>query len=776
MNEPILITGMGIVSAIGLNCAETLQSLRAGKTGIGALRYLKTAHHEFPVGEVQLSTEEMAKLLDIPKGEPVTRSALMGMIALGQALEKARLSNEERARAAFVSGTTVGGMDMSEQFYLDFLNNDLHNDYISQHDCGACSESIAAHFGTFASISTLSTACSSAANAIINGANAIRQGCCEIAVVGGSECLTKIHLNGFNSLMILDHEQCRPFDDTRAGLNLGEGAAFLVIESASSASRRGVKPIAVLEGYGNACDAFHQTASSPDGEGSFLAMKQALTDAGLKPTDIDYVNAHGTATLNNDVSESQAMMRLFGSNVPPVSSTKSFTGHTTSASGSIEAVICVLALKEQFIPINLGWKHQMADGITPVTDSTPKHPLRHVLCNSFGFGGNDSSLVLGTPSAIDNFRSSERQESLLSNGRVATKVSQANSQRSTVRSAQRDASHLKNSPIYLTAATQISIQEGLSEAWMETPIHYDEPYVRSRDIDYKQWLSPAESRRMGKLLKRALITSLSAMQKSEVEHPDAVITGTGLGCIENTEILLTHLFEVGEENCKPTPFMQSTHNTISSLVSIHTHSHGYNATYAHKDTSFDCALEDAWMQMQLGNIKTALVDGQDEMTPNYFSMLCKTGHLGNPSQIAGETAVSIMLSAEPTPNPLCKLTFFKRCYCPDDELLSQIANEVGAVDAILTSVSGNATPSTSSIVEVAHLFPNTPLLQFKNIFGESYTAYGLGIYATAHILHQQRLPEEMLIPGFGRPESLQRILVLNQVGGKNYTFAVLEKS
>ncbi|MBQ9285533.1 MAG: beta-ketoacyl-[Bacteroidaceae bacterium] len=472
MGEPLLITGMGIVSAIGLDSAETLQTLRAGKTGIRSLRYLKTAHHEFPVGEVQLSTDEMAERLGIPGGQPRTRTAMMGMMALQQALRQAQLTEVDRRKAAFVSGTTVGGMDMSEQFYMDFLNNDLHNDYISQHDCGACTESIADRFGPFASVSTLSTACSSAANAIINGANAIREGRCEIAVVGGSECITKFHLNGFNSLMILDHEQCRPFDETRAGLNLGEGAAFLVIENATSAHRRGATPIAVLEGYGNACDAFHQTASSPNGEGSFLAMKEALEDAGLQPADIDYVNAHGTGTPNNDVSESHAMMRLFGDKVPPVSSTKSFTGHTTSASGSIEAAICILALQEQFLPLNLGWNNQMPDGITPVTNQQPQRPLRHVLCNSFGFGGNDSSLVFALPEASLPATYSSKGILTASNA---------------------------PSPLYLTAATQISIQEGLSEAWIEQPVTYNEPYVPSLDIDFKKWLSPTESRRMGKL-------------------------------------------------------------------------------------------------------------------------------------------------------------------------------------------------------------------------------------------------------------------------------------
>ena len=762
MSEPILITGMGIVSAIGLNTAETAAALRAGRTGIRPIRYLHTAHSEFPVGEVQLSTDEMARRLGIPKGQPRTRTALMGMMALDQAIHQARLTAADIARAAFVSGTTVGGMDMSEQYYIDFLTNDLHNAYIAQHDCGACTESIADHAGSFASVSTLSTACSSAANAIVNGANVLSSGLHEIAVVGGSESLTKFHLNGFNSLMILDREACRPFDQTRAGLNLGEGAAYLVLETAASARRRGAKPLAVLEGYANACDAFHQTASSPDGQGAYLAMQQALADAHLSPADIDYVNAHGTATPNNDASESQALKRLFGNNLPPVSSTKAFTGHTTSSSGSIEAVICLLALQQQFLPLNLGWQHQMPDGITPVTNSTPQRPLRHVLCNSFGFGGNDTSLVLGS------FAAPPAEE--------ATEVPALSG--SALGHARSEA--------YVAAAKQISIQQGLSEAWMDAPILYDEPYVRSLDIDFKQWIAPSASRRMGKLLKRALSTSLSAMQASAIAHPDAIITGTGLGCIENTELLLAHLCTEGEENCKPTPFMQSTHNTISSLVGISTHSHGYNATYAHKDASFDCALEDAWLQLQLGRVHTALVGGHDELTPTYFSLLCKAGYLGHPGQVAGESAVSIMFNTTPTPDALCRITRFERCYRPTKATLLQLATEVGPVDAVMTAVNPadipvSAAPSAaalshpSPLLEVATLFPDTPLLQFKNIFGESYTAYGLAIYATAHILHRQHVPKAMLIPGHGQPAALGRILVLNQSGGKDYTFTVLER-
>ena len=394
----VLITGCGIVSAIGLDCGQVLESLLANRTGVAPLKYLKTDHTEFPVGEVKKSDAEMAEILGIAPGTLTTRTSLMGMMALKEALASSGLDKSDLRRVGFVSGTTVGGMDMSEQFYLDFIENDTRNGYIGIHDCGSCSEMIADHFGSFNFVTTISTACSSAANAIELAADMIRLGEADIVVAGGSECITKFHLNGFNTLMILDHEICRPFDATRAGLNLGEGAAYVVLESQASAARRGVRAQAILSGYGNACDAFHQTASSPDGEGAYLAMKKAFDMSGLKPEDIGYINAHGTGTPNNDQSESQAMMRIFGDNMPPVSSTKSLTGHTTSASGSIEAVICILALENGFTPVNYAFENTDEGLIVPNMKLEPDRPLRHVLCNSFGFGGNDSSLVISNVS------------------------------------------------------------------------------------------------------------------------------------------------------------------------------------------------------------------------------------------------------------------------------------------------------------------------------------------------------------------------------------------
>ena len=780
--EPILITGMGVVSAIGLGKAQTLEALLANRSGVGPLQYLKTEHKEFPVGEVKLTNAEMCERLGIAQEALTTRTALMGMMALGEALEEAQLTPEMLPKVGFISGTTVGGMDMSEQFYLDFIHSEAHKEYIAAHDCGNCTEMTANHFGKFAFTTTLSTACSSAANAIILGANMIRCGEADIVVVGGSECITKFHLNGFNSLMILDTEPCRPFDATRHGLNLGEGAAYLVLESAESAKRRGVTAQALLSGYGNACDAFHQTASSPEGEGAYRAMSEALALAGLQPSDIDYINAHGTGTPNNDASESHAMMRLFGENVPPVSSTKPFTGHTTSASGSIEAVFCILALQNGFLPVNLNWSQAMEDGIVPVSQPTKK-ALKHVLCNAFGFGGNDSSVLI---SATAGLRDCETRDDTSTRSPEVPK---------------------SRSPIYILSAKQISLQQPLTEAWMQEPIAYDVPFARSIDPSFKEYVSPIEARRMGKIMKRALATSKEAMKEAGLDTVDAIITGTGYGCVENTEFFLDALSNDGEQMLKPTYFMQSTHNTISSLVAIQTKNHGYNVTYAHKGISFDSALQDAWWQLQLGKIDTALVGGHDEMTETFYHILKKGGVMGQDDEMCGESAVSVVLSlhceerrtaalridsvessiceerSNPETKPLCQLTGFQLLHQPTMTTLQEnIANmlqnagkTLADVDYILTGISGNHSHDEAYLKEARLLFGDKPLLKYKHLFGESFTSSGLGLYVAAQCLKAGRVPAALFVdPKAASDRQSKCILFYNRSDGKNVSLTLLE--
>jgi len=394
IKNSIYITGAGVFSSIGTNKAETLEALQNQKTGLERVRYLQTAHTDLIAGEVKFSNDELREMSDIPSSEACIRSSLIGIPAVNEALQQAKLDDRSSMRVAFLTGVNVGGMDYLELFYSDFLNNDSKNSYIELSDCGACTEQIAGFFGGFRMVSTIATACSSSANTIIMGANMIKSGRADIVVAGGTECLSRYHVNGFNTLMLLDKAACRPFDRDRSGINLGEGAGYLVLESAESVKNRDVKPIGKVSGYCNMCDAYHPTATSPDGLGPYLAMKGALDAAELALEDIDYINAHGTGTPNNDLTEGLAVMKLFGGRIPPLSSTKAYTGHTTSAAGGLEAVISLLALEQNFLPVNLNFKNKIEEHrFVPVIDSTPLRQLKHVLSNSFGFGGNDSAII-----------------------------------------------------------------------------------------------------------------------------------------------------------------------------------------------------------------------------------------------------------------------------------------------------------------------------------------------------------------------------------------------
>lgn len=394
----IYVTGLGVVSGIGIGVSENMEALRQGKHGIGKVTLFPTAL-DVPVSEVKRSNEELKQLLSIPSQQTISRTALLGMVAAKEALEDSRLNlllsrqSQQPLRIGFISATSVGGMDLSEHFYESFKENPARGRLreVISHDCGASTEQIASYLGISDFITTISTACSSAANAIMLGARMIKHEQLDAVVVGGTDALCRFTLNGFNSLMILDKVHCRPFDRSRTGLNLGEGAGYLVLQSESSLQRT---PYCELSGYANTNEAYHQTGSSPEGDGPFLSMSEAIASSGIAPEEIDYINVHGTGTPGNDASEGMALRRIFGKHVPPFSSVKAFIGHTLGASEGIEAVYSVLSIYKGMIYPNLNFTEVMPEtGLIPETSFREGVPVRHVLSNSFGFGGNDSSLL-----------------------------------------------------------------------------------------------------------------------------------------------------------------------------------------------------------------------------------------------------------------------------------------------------------------------------------------------------------------------------------------------
>ena len=387
----IAVTGLGAVSGIGLNVSGNVESLRRKRHGMARPQFFAT-ELDVPVSEVKLSNAELAKCLNLNAERVYSRTALLGLMAAREALTDSGISTD-KMRVGFISSTSVGGMDLSEVFYNDFRTD--HNRgrlrMVSQHDCGSSTEFIANQLGIKGFQTTVSTACSSAGNAIMLGARMLKHNMLDAVIAGGTDALCKFTLNGFNSLMILDKEHCRPFDATRAGLNLGEGAGYIVMQRCEDAVR---DPYCLLTGYANANDAYHQTGCSPEGNGAFKSMSEAMAVAGLQPSDIDYINVHGTATPNNDLSESTAIRRLFGDRVPPFSSVKAFIGHTLGASEGIEAVYSALSVKNGYIYPNLNFKSvDPAIGLSPETEFAEGRTIRNVLSNAFGFGGNDTSLI-----------------------------------------------------------------------------------------------------------------------------------------------------------------------------------------------------------------------------------------------------------------------------------------------------------------------------------------------------------------------------------------------
>jgi 3-oxoacyl-(acyl-carrier-protein) synthase len=384
---------MGVVSAIGNSVASNHEALKAATCGIQYKLDLFPSKYAglLPFGQVPISNEDLLRTLQVTD-TGVTRTSLLALYALNEALADSGISASEIQSfdTALIGANTVGGMCLTDELFNDANKKTDGSDYLGSYDCASVNMFLQEYFKINGIINTINTACSSSANAIMYGAMLMKNGYAKRAIVGGTDSLAKFTINGFNALHILSDEICTPFDEGRKGLNLGEGAAWLILEKEEDI--KGRKVYAELTGYANSNDAYHPSSLSDEGDGPFLAMQGALKLANLAADKIDFINAHGTGTENNDQVEIKAMIRLFDS-PPAFASTKGNIGHTLGAAGAIEAVYSILSLQHQEVYPNLHFKTPIAvAGLTPVTDYK-KMSVNHVMSNSFGFGGNCSSLI-----------------------------------------------------------------------------------------------------------------------------------------------------------------------------------------------------------------------------------------------------------------------------------------------------------------------------------------------------------------------------------------------
>lgn len=324
---------------------------------------------------------------------------------------------------------------------------------------------------------------------------------------------------------------------------------------------------------------------------------------------------------------------------------------------------------------------------------------------------------------------------------------------------------------YINAAEQVSCQLPLSEEWMQAPIISEEEYLRCIEPSVKEMISPGEARRMSAILKRAIVTSFTALKKSDIEVPEAIITGTGMGCMENSEKFLIDLANYGENCLKPSLFMQSTHNTISSLVAILLKCHGYNNTFSHKGISFDSALLDAWIQIKAGVITNALVGAHDETTPFMAKVLRKT----HPEYgMITEASMSTLLTSERSDKNICELSGVEISH---NSSIEDIALKLNAQDdkVLLLGVNGVEENDTPYRDLISRLEYNPLLLQYKNIFGNNFSISALGFYVAVKLIEMQKVPSFMYYGENERSENrLEGITLINHSENNNWSIIRLK--
>lgn len=402
--QPVAVTGLGVIGASGNGVAAMDAAFDAGREGVRRLTLWQSElGAEFPVGQIDgdlraMLADAIGPRLTKRLAKRLSRSDELALIATAEALGQAGLKQLPPGTGAYL-GESVCGTFNTESMYERWKREAVAGEHRRPdlggfvHEGANSLDRLADVFGFDGPTLNFMTACSSSANAIGMAAEEIRAGRAQVMLAGGADSLSRIAFYGFCSLKVTSPDGPRPFDANRQGMMVGEGAGVIVLESLAHARARGANVLAMLSGYGLSCDAHHLTAPDPAGAGAMRAMREALRQAGIAPADVGYINAHGTATLDNDRVESIAVSQVFGPSVP-VSSTKRFFGHTLAAAGGIEAVIAVRALQRELLPANLGLREPLPDApLDLVREPRPAPGLRHVLSNSFGFGGNNAALL-----------------------------------------------------------------------------------------------------------------------------------------------------------------------------------------------------------------------------------------------------------------------------------------------------------------------------------------------------------------------------------------------
>jgi 3-oxoacyl-[acyl-carrier-protein] synthase II len=395
----IVITGIGVLSAIGNGKEEFLEGLLTGRCGTAPIQSLvEIERYPFQSGaEIKGFTPEKFGVTEWSSYDETTQTAVA---AAKMAMNDANLQAGDlnRFRTGVSIATSLGGVNARERFYREKkATGEARHEYILNVPTSVIAGNVAKEFDVRGPLSTVVTACAAGGNAIGCATDYIRDGKADVMIAGGVDPYSAISFSGFTVLKSLSKSSCRPFNEDRDGLTLGEASVIVVMEELEHALARGARIYAEVLGYGISNDAYHATSPDPKGGGAIRSMRAALRDAGITAEDVDYINAHGTGTPYNDSMELLAIQEVFGDRAKqvPISSSKSQLGHTLGTAGSIEFVTSVLALYHKFLPATINFENPMEEGFDFIPNEVRHQAVKTVLSNSFAFGGNTASVVIG---------------------------------------------------------------------------------------------------------------------------------------------------------------------------------------------------------------------------------------------------------------------------------------------------------------------------------------------------------------------------------------------
>ena len=687
----IFITGMGIISPLGTGCPATLAALNREEKNIRPLSLFPIPHGTpLPVGEVTENIES--------SGLPRTHQ-------LAEIAAREAVGDNNRPVDAIVIGTTTGGLPDTEARLMAGIDTP---DAYRCHAAGSIAGHLAKLFACHGPVLTISTACSSGVAAFALARAILQNGLATRVLAGGADALCRLTYHGFNALQLIDPAGPRPFDHHRRGMAVGEGAAMLLLEAAQTPPAGAV---AEFLGAGLSCDAYHPTAPHPEGAGARAAMQAALTDADVRPDQIDYIHLHGTGTPENDRAEARAVDRLFSSHPPAASSIKGATGHSLAAAGAVGAVISALALAHHLIPATAGLAEPDPDLPLRPVSTLIRRRYRRTMINAFGFGGNNAVAILGA---------------------VGSSGPRCRTHTPFERFSVRAWACLTGAGDTAESTARFRLGKSLAG--------------QSPEAEFAAGLPAAARRRLKRLPRMVLALCVAAARQwAAGDAPRSIFLGTGWGALTETHRFLTRLFESDERFASPIDFSGSVHNAPAGQAAIHLSATGPNLTLTGGDASFEQAL---FAAARLTDPATGpcIVIGADEYHPDYsplFDASCRQS--GRPAD--GGAAFCLTRTAD-SRRPTLDLLFYGRAE-KRPQTISDLAAAVNSAtshgigyDAILYGVPMCYDESGRQQLALLtrSLHHRVPGIAYRPYTGEFATAAGVATALALDLVSRSAIP------------------------------------